>query len=210
MSGFLRNLSAQALGRSASVRAAARLPYAVLPAIVEPQEGDQTSSPLAAAPVASPTAAPQAADQFSRVAADISHAVSALHLPPRQVATGDMPLRAHPIGERAKRDPVAPPIARAEEAASPARAQTPAPLVPTATHFVPPPAFVPLPPASNARTADTHQHSNNAETTEVHVSIGRIELTAVQEASPPARRASPVKPSSSLHDYLARRLGRSS
>jgi len=46
------------------------------------------------------------------------------------------------------------------------------------------------------------------ETTEVHVSIGRIEVTAVHEPAPakpaPARRSAPM----SLDEYLARRQGR--
>jgi hypothetical protein len=45
------------------------------------------------------------------------------------------------------------------------------------------------------------------ETTEVHVSIGRIEVTAVQEAPPPRREpARPRKPKS-LEEYLATRQG---
>jgi hypothetical protein len=55
-----------------------------------------------------------------------------------------------------------------------------------------------------------HQHFDDRQTVEVHVSIGRIELTAVPEASPPARRAGPAKPSLALHEYLARRQRRSS
>jgi hypothetical protein len=45
------------------------------------------------------------------------------------------------------------------------------------------------------------------EATEVHVNIGRIEVTAVHEA-PPAKRAAPNRPAPmSLHDYLAKRQG---
>jgi hypothetical protein len=54
-----------------------------------------------------------------------------------------------------------------------------------------------------------HRRSTDGEAT-VHVSIGRIELTAVQEASPPARRTVQVKPSLPLHEYLSRRQGRPS
>jgi hypothetical protein len=45
------------------------------------------------------------------------------------------------------------------------------------------------------------------ETTEVHVSIGRIEVTAVQEAAPPPRKTPRGSPPMSLDDYLARRNG---
>jgi hypothetical protein len=46
------------------------------------------------------------------------------------------------------------------------------------------------------------------ETTEVHVSIGRIEVTAVHEAAPP-KRAAPRRPAPmSLDEYVATRQGR--
>jgi hypothetical protein len=46
-----------------------------------------------------------------------------------------------------------------------------------------------------------------AETTEVHVSIGRIEVTAVHEATPPRRPAPRATQPTSLTEYLARRGG---
>jgi hypothetical protein len=46
------------------------------------------------------------------------------------------------------------------------------------------------------------------ETTEVHVSIGRIEVTAVHEAPPPRRPAPKANKPMSLDEYLARREGR--
>jgi hypothetical protein len=153
---------------------------------------------------------PNSADQSSRRAADIPHGVSSLSFPSRQFDAGDTPLPAHPMREPAGRDPAAPPMTRPAESVAPARVPTPPPLVPTATHFVPSPAFAPLPPAGAARPADAHRRSNDGEATEVHVSIGRIELTAVQDASPPARRTAPVKPSLPLHEYLSRRQGRPS
>jgi len=45
------------------------------------------------------------------------------------------------------------------------------------------------------------------ETTEVHVSIGRIEVTAVHEAAPPKRRAQQPAKTMTLEEYLARRRG---
>ena len=48
------------------------------------------------------------------------------------------------------------------------------------------------------------------ETTEVHVSIGRIEVTAVHEAPPPKRAPARGQRALSLEEYLARRkAGRS-
>jgi hypothetical protein len=45
----------------------------------------------------------------------------------------------------------------------------------------------------------------DAEPTEVHVTIGRIEITAVHEAAPPQRAAKPRRPLMSLDDYLNQR-----
>jgi hypothetical protein len=46
------------------------------------------------------------------------------------------------------------------------------------------------------------------ESTEVHVSIGRIEVTAVHEALPPKRAAQRRPAAMSLDEYLAKREGR--
>jgi hypothetical protein len=42
----------------------------------------------------------------------------------------------------------------------------------------------------------------------VHVTIGRIEVTALPASSPPGRKSAARPPSMSLADYLARRQGR--
>ena len=127
---------------------------------------------------------------------------------------GDKPFPARAMRAPADPEPVASPLTRLvafepAEPVAPAREPTPPPLVPTATRFVPPPVFTSAPPARSARTASPHRHSAPA-ATEVHVSIGRIELTAVHEAPPPARRPAPAKPSLPLHEYLARRQRRPS
>ncbi len=46
------------------------------------------------------------------------------------------------------------------------------------------------------------------EPTEVHVRIGRIEITAVQDAPPPKRQAAKANKPMTLDEYLARRQGR--
>jgi hypothetical protein len=96
------------------------------------------------------------------------------------------------------------------ESAAPATVTTPPALVPTTPHAAPPPAFVVPPLRTAAGPASAHQPFGGGDTTEVHVSIGRIELTAVHEPTPPARRAAPAKPSLSLHDYLGRHQRRPS
>jgi hypothetical protein len=47
----------------------------------------------------------------------------------------------------------------------------------------------------------------NAEPSEVHVTIGRIEITAVHEAAPPRRAGKAARPLTSLDDYLRQRQG---
>jgi hypothetical protein len=107
--------------------------------------------------------------------------------------------------EPADPDMATPARTQPAESVAAAPVSTPPILVPTPTRFFSPPAFASIADAGAARTADAHRHFTAAEATEVHVSIGRIELTAVHDAPPPARRAAPVKPPLPLHEYLARR-----
>jgi hypothetical protein len=218
VSGFLRNLSARALEQSAPIQSAARLPYAALPATFEPPVGDQTGSPLAVTPVASAAAPTNAADRAVRSEPGIPRRMPSLLVPHPHDDTGnddagDEPFPVRTMRAPAHPDPTASPLTRPvafepAEPVAPAREPTPPPLVPTATRFVPPPVLASVPPARSARTASTHRHPTS-EATEVHVSIGRIELTAVHEAPPP-RRPAPAKPSLPLHEYLARRQRRPS
>jgi hypothetical protein len=233
MSGFLRNLSARALGESAPVQSAARLPYAALPETFEPPVGDQTGSPLAVRPVASVAAPTNAADRTVRSEPGMPRGMPPLLVPhPHDDAgnddAGDEPFPPRAMRAPADPEPVASPLTRLvafepAEPVAPAREPTPPPLVPIATRFVPPPMLAPAPPAltsvppgrasappaRSASMAGVHRHATS-EPTEVHVSIGRIELTAVHEAPPPARRPAPAKPSLPLHEYLARRQRRPS
>jgi hypothetical protein len=62
--------------------------------------------------------------------------------------------------------------------------------------------FTALQPPASAELATAAAES---EVTEVHVSIGRIEVTAVHEATPARRPAKAAKPLMSLDDYLAKR-----
>lgn len=209
MSGLLRNLSAQALGRGTAVRSVARLPHAGPPAMAEPSFSEPTSAPPASA--ASVAASPDMTDRTARSQPGISHGMPPLLLPPRHHDASEAPL--HPDAMRAPTDreigvPARHPPA---ESAAPATATTPPALVPTTQHTAPPPAFVVPPLRTVAEPAGSHQpFVGGGETTEVHVSIGRIELTAVHEAQPPVRRAAPAKPSQSLHDYLGRHQRRPS
>jgi hypothetical protein len=122
----------------------------------------------------------------------------------------DAPLYSHARRKPADREIATPAVHPPAESAAPAAMTTPPPLVPTTPHAVSPPAFIMPPLAAAAGPAGAHQPFGGGETTEVHVSIGRIELTAVHEPTPPVRRAAPAKPSLSLHDYLGRHQRRPS
>jgi hypothetical protein len=87
-------------------------------------------------------------------------------------------------------------------------AMAPAPLLPfEALALSLPPTGMP----SAANPAWQPRQGNAVEeTTEVHVSIGRIEVTAVHEAPPQRRPAPKANQPMSLDDYLAKReAGRS-
>jgi hypothetical protein len=204
----LRNLSAQALGQSTSVRCIARLPYAGISAAFEPPaaEADTVLSP--AAPVAA--APPRMVDRPA-----MNDQATADNGPPLPFAPQyhrhDPPRSVHAMTEPTQWEsatfirmvPIEPVAAKAVSA--------PPVLVPTAAHVAPSSVFFSVPPAEPGTTTAAHRYPGTGETTEVHVSIGRIELTAVHEASPPsARRATPAKPTLPLHEYLARRQRRPS
>ncbi|MGV8803575.1 MAG: hypothetical protein ACWA6Y_01265 [Polaromonas sp.] len=80
-------------------------------------------------------------------------------------------------------------------------AAAPAPLLPRQSN-APPPASAHWPAASPA----TSPARAAAEATEVHVHIGRIEVTAMHEAAPPRKRPAAAAPASTpLDAYLAAR-----
>lgn len=91
---------------------------------------------------------------------------------------------------------------------------------PTITDSAVPPPLLPLmnparPSALNAGAAAQRGEpeirawqSQLEETTEVHVSIGRIEVTAVHESPPPKRQAPPTAKPMTLDEYLTRRQGK--
>ena len=88
-----------------------------------------------------------------------------------------------------------------------ARADEPAPLMPREPRSTP---LAPMPQPSARRSAmQQGSAATQGETdTEVHIHIGRIDVTAVHEAAPPRRRAAAAPVPMSLDGYLAQR-GRS-
>lgn len=90
---------------------------------------------------------------------------------------------------------------------NPASATAPEPLLP----FSPPPAMSPSgAPLAQALVRQARHGTLVEETTEVHVSIGRIEITAMHETPAPRRPAPQANKPMSLDEYLAKReAGRS-
>ncbi len=66
-----------------------------------------------------------------------------------------------------------------------------------------PPAIAPV--AQPRIVVDRTQSANTAEPPEVHVHIGRIEVTAVEETAPPKKSRTAQPRTLPLGDYLARR-----
>jgi hypothetical protein len=64
------------------------------------------------------------------------------------------------------------------------------------------PPHVSLAPGNRGRKDERVRDSSPAE---VHIHIGRIELTAVAPPAPPRRQSTPGKPAMSLDEYLQRR-----
>lgn len=89
---------------------------------------------------------------------------------------------------------------------NPASATAPEPLLPFS-----PPAMSPSgAPLAQALVRQAHHGTLVEETTEVHVSIGRIEITAMHETPAPRRPAPQANKPMSLDEYLAKReAGRS-
>jgi hypothetical protein len=165
-----------------------------------------SAPPTTAASVAAP---PDMTDRTVRSQPGISHGMPPLLLPPRQHGASEAPLHTDAMRAPADREIVASALHPPAESAVPPTVTTPPALVPTTPHAAPP-AFVVPPLRTATEPAGAHRPFGGGETTEVHVSIGRIELTAVHEAQPPVRRAAPAKPSLSLHDYLGRHQRRPS
>jgi hypothetical protein len=238
MSGFLSHLAARGMGQAVSVHSAARLPYASAPALVEaagealapppssqslplggpPQELAQGPVPARpdAAPEGEPTAAPTPPSALLRLPSVVAPAL-------KDTAVRDHRNAREAAGEiDAGRS-----LRRPEQSTIPA---TPDPIVPAAVHAAADgpsaddrgagalrPVRPLLPPQQGPNGTALFKGAPGAawrtpveETTEVHVSIGRIEVTAVHEAPPPKRAPARSQRALSLEEYLARRkAGRS-
>jgi hypothetical protein len=226
VSGLFRRLAARALGVAPTVRpvvghpAEAGVSAAVNGAPLAPgtELAGTTPSPGARATDASPPAVPE-------VAATRTDAGRLPQVPIESSApTQDEP-RATPRSAAEAR--IAPPEAAREPArliVAPAHAETEEPRPATAdrarpSHDAPrdAPPLLPSQPLARflppqAITGSTPPPAMAArppveETTEVHVTIGRIEVTAVHEAPPPRREPARPRKAKSLAEHLAQRQG---
>jgi len=238
MSGFLSHIAARGMGQAGAVHSAARLSYASAPALLEtggeamalppsarslsqsgpaqgPAQGQMPTRPNAA-PEGIATATPRPPAPLLQRPVMLSPAATDAdlrddHKAPE--ATENRPLpSATDSAIGAIPDPIMPAVAHPAREASAADDEAPAPLR-RIQPLLPPqqgtngtPSFkVPLGVPGSSWRAPVE------ETTEVHVSIGRIEVTAVHEAAPTPKRA-PARGQRalSLEEYLARRkAGRS-
>lgn len=224
MSGFLRRLAGRAMGEQSPVRSVVRMPFAVPPAA--PEESRIAVSPAPREPVAAVPetriSRPAASPPETAHAPDKTEPRPLLYMP--QPAGPDRNQRLSPVSraDDASRAGAMPVQSveqhertyvehesgaghepqRARDVAAPAVVPFVEPLLPPVAET---PGPVPSPVGPQWPFAPRDTSAPTSQPTEVHVNIGRIELTAIHDAAPvkPARAAKPM----SLDDYLARKRG---
>ena len=216
MTGYLQRLAERAMGRSRPARAGSAAPFAPAPALAGEAVAVETLVTAGAfASVGMPRRhgdAPPSAGQ-GRAAAPTGPAAPG-RTPPTAPERRPGAQPSHDAGlPAASSRPVAALAGRVPRGASAAEPGSSANTQAWAPGPVPqllPPAAATPPPAQagGGERALGHGPPVVEETTEVHVHIGRIEVTAVHEPAPakPAgsRRPAPM----ALDDYLARRHGK--
>ena len=210
MSGLLRNLSGQALGMGPAVRSAASLPFAT-----PPRFGGSRSAVATAASVEAPVQASVARrETLAMHGAPPQHAASSV--PTSRAAASPDASDAVRLSDRAL-EPVIPAdigtmhedlhsAARGDRAPSEARDLRQA-LIDHTRSLAPLIAATPMPSPSAANILPASVNAVRDFTRDVHVTIGRIEVTAMHDR-PVARRSVPdTRRPMSLDEYLARRRG---
>ncbi|WP_133718778.1 hypothetical protein [Methylocaldum gracile] len=247
MSGFVQRLVGRAMGLTKSVHAAARLPYAPPPALVEPELPEAVLPNSAVSGDGRSARREAAGDPVRRL--DVPENVPGKRTFEASVTdhtafVPDAPrasIRPPPFTASPERDGYAAPataeMGQAGFADEESPAESVADLMPRSSrgaidadfadregrvnvrglaHMVEPlfpPQRAMHSPAWNARNRPPDSSrgpasaSGAGEATEVHVTIGRIEVTAVHEAPPSKRRAPPSAKPMTLEEYLARRRG---
>jgi hypothetical protein len=232
MSGLLRRLAAQAGGqRGVTLHAPARLPFqpaperlessesilpAALPGAALPALMERPMSSVVAPVPAVPPTQPRAARPEMSGETPPAPATRVEERPPAQEPTPLLAEQPLNLFVHAPNDPDIP----VQETAAPPTGSHPAVprhAVPARADATPPspaaprlpPLLAPMAPATapQPRVAPTQAEPTPRQPDEVHIHIGRIEVTAIQEAAPARREARKGPPPLSLHDYLARRNG---
>jgi hypothetical protein len=229
MKGLLQRLARRAAGQPAAIRSVVSLPYAAAPALQLPEttlsfsedpgepslpEQRLQSKPSdTAAPV---MRAPRRAVDAENLLPEAQGPVAANN-PPDPAARQQNPSISEHMGERPEAD------FSSVEASPPVRLDVPELVTseptPSTTHVVitPPRTFarplLPLRPTEQfldppTGVRDRLQTSQTVEDSiEVQISIGRIDVTAVQSAAQLKKTVAPTEKPMSLNDYLARRGG---
>jgi hypothetical protein len=237
VSGLLRRLASRALGVTPTVRpvvgwtaeaesrTTAQAPALTFESGIEPETaprrnaGDPPSR--AAAEIAPSTSVEQLLPgRTASTAMELDVLAPSKHLRPPFPVDAAEARAAPPAASSGSTPPAAPPTAGAGF-----DDPRPAPVHRTdasraSTHDEPPDAPLLLPPQRVGRALPAPVNagasplpagparSASEETTEVHVTIGRIEVTAVQEAPRPRREPARSRKPKSLEEYLAGRQGR--
>lgn len=235
MTGLLQRLGARATGQAWAVRADTRLPFGAERMAPLPEAVDAAPAEAAAQPHGAPqqrragigtasASAPFVAEAMPRALLPAAHTTQQAdpsQTPVTSAATARLQQRPH--------TPAAPPRSTAhapdtqpQPVGEPASARTEAPTPAASAAPAAPDAPTPLLPTS-ASTALRQPHAPHAawpsaigaphgqvaapQDTEVHIHIGRIDVTALHEAprakAKPRERAQPM----SLDAYLAKRKG---
>jgi len=222
VSSLFRRLAERATGQRRPVlHAPVLLPYAGVPEWLPETEA------LALTPAVAPAVPPDSDPVFSPATPLTSTAPALDRSEPQKTASGwplappiEVPyLQASPsitsFSETIPESLIKPEPQVDSERSTPASAYTlPLPeserprQTPTLEVPHPPPPLLPLPPLYNQQSQPVAVSSpQQPRADEIHVHIGRIEVTAVHEAAPAKHSARKPQPSLSLDDYLARRRG---
>lgn len=234
MSSILHRLAARAMGSTNTLRSAGRLPYAAPRPLVNTVEIDRQDATLETASSTRRYMATEGAERTPmhkqrqshtspRMENDGQHLVNEIAPSPPGLLVAQSPTQEQPYADViqtvAGETHVLPKgfetqIHVNHSATDPIVDEQRTPSLPDNTS---PPSLLPLenvvqPPVANTGSMRRRDESRNSawqssveETTEVHVSIGRIEVTAVHEA-PPSKRQAPATPKTmTLDEYLARR-----
>lgn len=235
MNRFLHRLGARAIGVAGCVRSTARLPFAEPPALAEDAQQVVVPSAVLEGPPVMDSRRERMRDREPRLAMASQAQGTPPTVPPRQVPLAET-LEAIAESKRSQEAPrveaAAQPRRPEGSAAETPLQHTPEPPLPDSAgdHATGPTerdgadsflaawrVATPLMPRQQTRrrgvsSAEARARSGQAmqasvaDTTEVHVSIGRIEITAMHEAPAPKRQSPRAKPMT-LDEYLTRKRG---